>query len=541
MKQNLPVTQNEIAFPKNRYIVSRTDLKGLITYANDTFIEMSGFTVDELIGKNHNLVRHPDMPVAAFRWLWDTIQSGRPWRGTVKNRAKNGDFYWVNALVVPVLKNDQIIGYMSVRTEPTQAEKEGAAALYKTLNEQKVLALPKPSRFAQISLATKQKIGVLSIFIAQLWSLASHLFGSAAGLSEEIIRSSLYGVTFFSLIVGVCLLQNQNKSTRYLNALSLRLKNIAQGELTDDIPFDRIDDLGRLNDDIITMQTHLKSMMAEIIEATRIVENNADMLQNRMRTTQNIAHHQSSSLEEIAASIEELVASINEVAKGTEETSQSVVTSRTLLDAAVLRMNDSNAASNHVALAVNQAEANMSNLYATVASITKVTNVIRGIADQTNLLALNAAIEAARAGESGRGFAVVADEVRKLAEISAQQTTEIATSVESIQRVTNVAVETMSQASKHVTEANSAADSARQGLEEVTENGNTLAAISSQIADNTHQQSAVGDAIYKRVDDIAQGVEKTSVEITEAAEQSGQMKDAASQLKKILSYFRYIK
>ena len=112
MKTNLPVTQTELPFPRGRYIVSRTDLKGIITYANDTFVDISGFTRDELIGKNHNLVRHPDVPPQAFAWLWDTIKEGRPWRGTVKNRAKNGDYYWVDALVVPVRKNSVTVGYM---------------------------------------------------------------------------------------------------------------------------------------------------------------------------------------------------------------------------------------------------------------------------------------------------------------------------------------------------------------------------------------------------------------------------------------------
>lgn len=126
MKNNQPVTQREVAFPPNAYLVSRTDLKGVITYANDAFVNISGFSRDELIGKSHNLVRHPDMPMAAFKELWTTVQSGMPWRGLVKNRCKNGDFYWVEAFVVPLKKNGQVVGYMSVRT-PAAANKRAAA------------------------------------------------------------------------------------------------------------------------------------------------------------------------------------------------------------------------------------------------------------------------------------------------------------------------------------------------------------------------------------------------------------------------------
>ncbi len=126
MKNNQPVTQREVHFPPNSYLVSRTDLKGVITYANDAFVDISGFSREELIGKNHNLVRHPDMPEAAFRDLWTTVKSGLPWRGLVKNRCKNGDFYWVEAFVVPLKKNGQPTGYMSVRT-PAPSDKRAAA------------------------------------------------------------------------------------------------------------------------------------------------------------------------------------------------------------------------------------------------------------------------------------------------------------------------------------------------------------------------------------------------------------------------------
>ncbi|MGE5027587.1 MAG: Tar ligand binding domain-containing protein, partial [Betaproteobacteria bacterium] len=137
MKVNLPVTQVEKNFPKGRMIVSKTDLKGITTYANDAFVELSGFSREELIGKNHNIVRHPDMPPQAFAWLWETIKKGQPWRGIVKNRCKNGDHYWVDAFVVPVRKNNETIGYMSVRTEPTREQVREAEALYQQLNRTK--------------------------------------------------------------------------------------------------------------------------------------------------------------------------------------------------------------------------------------------------------------------------------------------------------------------------------------------------------------------------------------------------------------------
>ncbi len=126
MKNNQPITQREIPFPPDTYLVSRTDLKGIITYANDAFVAISGFTREELIGSSHNIIRHPDMPEAAFADLWATVKKGLPWRGLVKNRCKNGDFYWVDAFVVPIKSDGRIIGYQSVRT-PAQSNRRAAA------------------------------------------------------------------------------------------------------------------------------------------------------------------------------------------------------------------------------------------------------------------------------------------------------------------------------------------------------------------------------------------------------------------------------
>ena len=135
MKNNQPVSQREIPFPADKYLVSRTDLKGIITYANDAFVKICGFSRDELIGKSHNIVRHPDMPEAAFRDLWQTIQSGLPWRGLVKNRAKNGDFYWVEAFVSPVKKEGKTVGYLSVRMPPDQSKRQAAEAAYRAAGQ----------------------------------------------------------------------------------------------------------------------------------------------------------------------------------------------------------------------------------------------------------------------------------------------------------------------------------------------------------------------------------------------------------------------
>ncbi|MBP9489886.1 MAG: PAS domain-containing protein [Aliarcobacter sp.] len=123
----------EIKLNKNTMIVSETDEKGIVVYANDDFCDIAGYTKEELIGKPHNIVRHEDMPKAAFEDLWKTIQSGKIWNGIVKNKTKSGDFYWVNATAYPSKTKDGKIRYISVRVRPTDEEIEHAQILYKTM------------------------------------------------------------------------------------------------------------------------------------------------------------------------------------------------------------------------------------------------------------------------------------------------------------------------------------------------------------------------------------------------------------------------
>lgn len=137
MRTNLPVTGKEILLRDDQMIVSKTDLKGRITYVNRDFLEISGFSEPELIGEAHNIVRHPDMPTEAFADLWQTLKDGRPWVGYVKNRCKNGDHYWVEAHAAPIWENGQVTGYMSVRRKPARDTVDACETAYRSFREGK--------------------------------------------------------------------------------------------------------------------------------------------------------------------------------------------------------------------------------------------------------------------------------------------------------------------------------------------------------------------------------------------------------------------
>ncbi|HRQ80120.1 MAG TPA: methyl-accepting chemotaxis protein [Azospirillaceae bacterium] len=135
MRDNGPVTNREIEMGEDDVLVSKTDTGGRITFGNEAFVKISGYARDELMGAPHNMVRHRDMPKEAFANLWATIKAGRPWEGLVKNRAKNGDHYWVRANATPIIENGQTTGYISIRSKPTKEETVRADRIYADIRE----------------------------------------------------------------------------------------------------------------------------------------------------------------------------------------------------------------------------------------------------------------------------------------------------------------------------------------------------------------------------------------------------------------------
>jgi methyl-accepting chemotaxis protein len=141
MKINMPVTNIEVMFDESVFMVTKTDLKGIITYANQSFVDISGFSEAELVGASHNIVRHPDMPVEAYADMWQNLKAGKPWTGLVKNRTKNGDYYWVVANAAPIFTSGQISGYLSARRKPSRQKIEAATAAYSLFKQGKAQGL----------------------------------------------------------------------------------------------------------------------------------------------------------------------------------------------------------------------------------------------------------------------------------------------------------------------------------------------------------------------------------------------------------------
>ena len=187
--KNAYVSQKELTFPKGAVLISRTDVKGIVTYANDAFIALSGYSREELIGKSHNVVRHPDMPPQAFKWLWDTLKDGRAWCGVVKNRCKSGDHYWVIATVAPIYENGAVTGYSSVRRAPTREQITAAEALYKKLNETgaEVESKYEKYKYKYWTLSHKLQFALQAILIVALGIGQYYLFDNIKQREKEAL------------------------------------------------------------------------------------------------------------------------------------------------------------------------------------------------------------------------------------------------------------------------------------------------------------------------------------------------------------------
>jgi len=198
MKNNQPITQHEVHFSEDDRLVSTTDLKGVITAVSPAFVKISGFCERELLGQSHNIIRHPDMPPQAFQSLWETVKAGRTWNGRVKNRCKNGDYYWVDAHVSGIFDNDRIVGYRSLRFKPSRAQVDEARKLYADINAGRINDPFKPGKLKALLSTIKlgQKIMLLVVLAVMMFALPSWLLVTRANEEVAVADNEKLGVEY---------------------------------------------------------------------------------------------------------------------------------------------------------------------------------------------------------------------------------------------------------------------------------------------------------------------------------------------------------
>ncbi|MBX9810965.1 MAG: PAS domain S-box protein, partial [Burkholderiales bacterium] len=311
MRISMPVTNDEYVLPEGEVIVSRTDLKGHITYVNDAFVRSSGFSRDESMGQPHNIVRHPDMPPEAFADLWRTIKEGKPWSAMVKNQRKNGGFYWAKANVTPIVDGGRITGYMSVHIKPSRSEIDAAVELYRKMRagEAHGVALEGGELVRTGWIGTLQRMMRIS-FYARSWLTASvlaALFGSMGALGAIGDSAAASAVPILSAVgVAMAIVFGMWNSTQVGKPISEAVgiaDSVMGGDVSRSFPRAGDAELVRLFRMLDQMNTKLVGVLKDVhasigsvdIAADEIASGNADLSQR--------TEEQASSLEETASSM----------------------------------------------------------------------------------------------------------------------------------------------------------------------------------------------------------------------------------------------
>ena len=408
MRVNLPVSTQEYAFPKGETLVSTTDLKGRILYCNPMFIEVSGYEKEELLGQPHNMIRHPDMPEEAFRDMWETVASGVPWSAAVKNRRKDGSFYWVMANVTPLMQGDQPTGYMSVRTEASREQINAADALYRQMQAEKQAGtlvhvlragqLVKNTPWARaaglVRLGPLGKMMLCTLLLVIASFGAAWLGGHALTLASGV---AWLGVALLALAMAAYL---HNVTVAPLSQMLRWANRMAAGDLTQKIAASRSDTVGDLQKALAQLNVNLLSIVRDARQESEHMQVSTREIAQGNQDLSSRTEAQASNLQQTAASMEEITGTVKQTAESARQ-------------AAVLATQATQVAERSSG-AVDGVASTMKQIQAASGRISEITQLIDSIAFQTNILALNAAVEAARAGEQGRGFAVVASEVRSL-------------------------------------------------------------------------------------------------------------------------------
>ncbi|WED82060.1 PAS domain-containing methyl-accepting chemotaxis protein [Aeromonas media] len=513
MRVNQPVTQRERLYPAHQNLISTTDLESRITYANDEFCQIAGFTLEELQGSPHNLVRHPDMPPQAFADMWTHLRQKKSWMGPVKNRCKNGDHYWVNAFVTPIQDaSGKVVEYQSVRTAPDDAVKQRSERVYEEMQSGKT---PRALRLPPFS-------HTLALTLCLLPCLAALVaLGYQHGPGWPLLLGAL------SLMLALAI--NQTLSRRLA-----RLDTLARSRF--DNPLMQLLYTGRV-DRLAAVELAMQMNQAEFNAVLARTQQTCQQILTSAQTDLHNAETITDNLQQQQAQTNQVATAITQMAESIREVSHSSTAASDRLDETADLFREGNRSVRETLVEVGgmhseliASRAVIEALASQCRAIDGILDVINNIANQTNLLALNAAIEAARAGEAGRGFSVVADEIRTLAIKTQSSTGEIQKMITLLQGSAGDAEQAMEKGEQRSAICRLKAAATGDVLQQISDRLLQVASGSSQIAQAVQEQSQVTADIDRSVlsiktlaDDSSQGSRHAVQGIIQLVRQLGEL------------------
>lgn len=511
----------EKSFSPSEILLSTTDLNSHIKYANKGFCDIAGYSLDEMKGRPHNMVRHPDMPKAAFKDLWSNIQEGNSWMGPVKNKCKNGDYYWVNAFVTPIKDNTgNTVEYQSVRTTLDETVKERANSVYSRLCA--------GSPVKKLTIHTDITLWIQSILFLLVITSALPLV-----LANENFWVSLPNLIISAVGAGIFTTWRKKYKKVVQSSKSIFDNNLMSYLYSGN------------NDDIGCVELALKMQKAQLNAVVGRVSDDSDnitVLAQQSSSTGNevadILNQQAKETDHVATAINQMSATVQDIAKIVTHASESSQQGLDISNEGQTIVFKTVEAINELSEQLADVDSAISRLINGTKSIETVLTQISSIADQTNLLALNAAIEAARAGEQGRGFAVVAEEVRALAMRSQQSTEEISTLLGQLQIESDSATIAMEKGNTLSQTCVELANETGESLEKITNEVSELADISAQIATAVEEQSVVTEQVSENIVSISGMATKSEENGLEAVSLSQDLLHKLSEQQSLLQQFR---